>query len=298
MNRAFTMTRRPRSLERFHGSTNIFGALSQMMATDDQRHLIFSGASGVGKTSTALWIASAVLCKADNDRPCLECSSCLSVERQSHQALHVINCAQEGGKEDIEFLLTEETRHEPVAARRHVIIFEEADQLSRPAQYALAVPLQETAGHRQFLFTCIDAEALIRPVRDRCRHFRFELPTHLQSMQYLREAADEEEIQVNDAALDLIAVFCRGYRSLLETLDAAASLACGSPIDPALLRRTVLRDRSAALLDYLAEVAGGNVERQLAILDECSLTAPEKVRAIREMLAHLRIRYTGRRTPR
>ena len=52
------------------------------------------------------------------------------------------------------------------------------------------------------------------------------------------------------------------------------------------------------VLDYLAEVAGGNVERQLAILDECSLTAPEKVRAIREMLAHLRIRYTGRRTPR
>ena len=290
--------RRPRDLREVHGQNELVGVLSRIMASDARPHFIFGGASGTGKTSIALALAAAEFCSADGDRPCHECDACLLVAQQNHPALHIVNCAHQGGKEDIGFLLTEETGREPVGARRHLVILEEADKLSLAAQSALLVPLQETTGHRQFIFTCIDPNALIRAARDRCRTFRLELPNETEAVRFLQIAVKDEEIDAEDAALDLMAANCRGYRNLLETLETAAGLAGDAQISTALLRRTVLRDRSAVLLEYLGAVAAAQVDRQLALLDACALTAPEKVRAIREILAHLRTRFTGRRRAR
>ena len=286
--------RRPRRLLQIAYQPDVIHPLRRGIASGRRPHIIFAGASGTGKTTTALCLGLEQLCTAAGERPCLVCADCLAFERGSHPAFHLVDCQHHGRKDDIEFLLEQETGREPVGASHHYIVLEEADGLSRAAQSGLLVALQSTTSHRQFVFTCIDPETLIRPLRDRCRVFRLDLPDHGQALAFIRQVAVEEDIDIDGPALDLLAATCRGYRNLLEILEAAVDLAVGIRIDAGFLRRTVLRDRSAILLDYLSAVASGDIGLQLALLDECELGATEKVRAIRDILVHLRVHYTGR----
>jgi DNA polymerase-3 subunit delta' len=49
---------------------------------------VFVGPPGVGKQRIALWVAQALLCEADGDRPCGQCQSCHQALGLSHPDLH------------------------------------------------------------------------------------------------------------------------------------------------------------------------------------------------------------------
>jgi len=51
---------------------------------------ILSGNSGVGKDALALTIASVLNCKAEDSKPCGECSACRQMQNLEHPALHLI----------------------------------------------------------------------------------------------------------------------------------------------------------------------------------------------------------------
>ena len=295
---AMSIRRRPAQPNSFFGQEDLARQLNRLMAAGNAHNVIFAGPSGTGKTTAAMMVAGGSLCSAVGERPCLKCRACLDVARGVHAAQHFVDCAHQGGKEDIDHLFQQETGHAPIDAACHQIILDEADLLSRSAQSALLIPTQDTAGYRRFLLTCTDPEALIRPLRDRCRIVRHDDPNQSEAVQFLEETTREENIAVEDGAIELMAAACRGYRNLLETLESAADLANGAPIDADLLRTKVLRDRSTVLLEYLSELASGDVERQRELLDQCSLSAIEKVRGLRNILAHLRVHHTGPRLTR
>lgn len=291
---SFALRRRPRRRSEIEGNEDIIGSLPGCIPGGSRQHLTLCGSSGAGKTTTALVVAAEQLCLASEGQPCLICIGCLTREEGTNPAFHIVDCHHHGSKEDIEFLLDEETGREPLGASHHVIVFEEAGALSLAAQSGLLVALQSTTAHRQFIFTCIDPDALLRPLRDRCRVLRLELPDYPRALAFLERVAAQEKIAIDTPALELLAVASRGYRNLLENLETAAKLAGDRSIDAPLLRRTVLRDRSAIILDYIEAVADGDIDRQLALLDESALTAPELLRSIREVLVHLRLRSTRR----
>lgn len=295
---AMAVRRRPVQPNGFFGQQHLARQLCRLMAPGNAHNVIFAGPSGTGKTTAALMVAAGSLCLPEEGRPCLQCRSCVDVKRGINAAHHFVDCAHQGGKEDIDYLLQQETGRAPVDAPCHQIILDEADLLSRSAQSSLLVPTQDTAGYRRFLLTCTDPEALSRPLRDRCRIVRLDDPNQSEAVQFLEETTREENIAIEYGAIDLLAAACRGYRNLLETLEAAADLANGAPIDADLLRTKVLRDRSTVLLEYLSELASGDVERQRELLDQCSLSAIEKVRGLRDILAHLRVHHTGPRLSR
>ena len=51
---------------------------------------ILSGHSGVGKDAMALTIGTILNCKAENNKPCGECSACRQMQNFEHPALHLI----------------------------------------------------------------------------------------------------------------------------------------------------------------------------------------------------------------
>ncbi len=288
--------RRPHCLAEIEGNEDLIGSLTRGVAAGSRKPLILSGASGTGKTSIAFALAAEHLCRVPGGLPDIDPERFKAMVGGSNPAFHLFDCQRESGKDDIEYLLDQETGREPVGASHHVIVMEEADGLKRAAQSALLVALQSTTAHRQFIFTCIDPEALIVPLRDRCAVYTLEVPDFQQSLAFLGKVAAEEKITIDRPALELLAAGCSGYRNLQEILETVAGLAVGKCINAELVRRTVLRDRSTIILDYLEAIAEGRIDHQRELLAECRLSAPEFVRSIRDVLVHLqlrRIRHRG-----
>jgi DNA polymerase-3 subunit delta' len=50
--------------------------------------LLLTGAPGIGKQRFALWLAAALLCEGEGERPCGRCRSCLQVAGLAHPDLH------------------------------------------------------------------------------------------------------------------------------------------------------------------------------------------------------------------
>lgn len=292
MTNQLTVAARPTSLDAMSGHGTQLGVLKRDVLAGEWRHLILGGESGTGKSTTARVLAKAIFCRASlkSGSSCNSCAICQAFEKGELIDFHWVDCQHHGGKADIEFLLDEEIRGRPMVAKVHVVVFDEFDGSTLPAQSLLLGALQRSGVPWCFIFTCVDPESLILPLRDRCRILRLDVPNHEQSVAYLEGLAARHSLRVDSEALSLIAAYGRGYRQLCEMLDTASALAGDGAVTTSLVRQNLLRDRSVLILDYLAQTARGDLPGQLEALSRIQLSPPELVRALRDVLMHLTVR--------
>src|ERR687885_1915788 len=216
---------RPRQFADLVGQEAVAQALANALQSGRVAHAyLFTGARGVGKTSTARILAKALNCEqGPTPTPDKTCHACRAIADGTSLDVVEMDAASQRGIDDVREI-RERVVLQPVEGRYKVYILDEAHQLTDAAWNALLKLIEEPPPHLVFVFCTTELQKVLPTVRSRCQTFVFQRPRLPELIRKLRLIADGEEIDVPDSALGLIARGGRGaYRDAESTLDQLAA---------------------------------------------------------------------------
>ncbi|GGJ36257.1 hypothetical protein CDQ92_10635 [Sphingopyxis bauzanensis] len=257
--------------------------------------VILEGPSGSGKTTLARIFAKTMQCSApqDSGEACGGCHACDLFEANHQPSFHRINAGLDGTMAGIRELLEEDLVTRPHSAALHVVFFDEADNLTEKAQRALLAPLEDGSLFALYIFSLIDADELLPPLRARCTRIELVPPTWPEALAYLEKIVAAERLTVEPGALEIIARLVPSFRELANTLESVFAAAAGGKITPALARTEVRKRGTEEIVGYLVAALDGDAEGQLDAMRSLRLSAKEKADAVLELLTYLKLRYVG-----
>jgi replication factor C small subunit len=205
---------RPKNLDQIINQKEIIKGLKNLLNKPNELpHLLFTGAAGIGKTTTALCLAREIL--GDNwKRDTLELNA--SDERG-------IKMVRERVKEfaSIMKLSMNQTQNERPFK---VIILDEADEMTSEAQTALRRIIEDSSKTTRFIFICNYLSHIIEPIQSRCVVFRFSKVPADEVVKYLKHICKNEEIIFDEKALYKIYEHTNGdLRNSINILQAAST---------------------------------------------------------------------------
>ncbi|MEE8177869.1 MAG: DNA polymerase III subunit gamma/tau [Acidobacteriota bacterium] len=229
---------RPQTFDEVVGQKLVTDTLKNAILQDRVAHgYLFSGARGVGKTTTARILAKALNCaQGPTVTPCGECDSCREIASSSAIDVLEIDAASNRGIDEIREL-RESARYLPSRDRRKVFIIDEVHMLTPEAFNALLKTLEEPPESVLFILATTEAHKIPTTILSRCQHFAFRLVDYREILGELERIAQEEQIQSDAASLGLIARAAAGsLRDGLSLLDQAIAYS-GQQLDEESLRR-------------------------------------------------------------
>ncbi len=269
---------------------------------------LFTGARGVGKTSTARIFAKALNCvQGPTSQPCEECDICRGITSGDDVDVLEIDGASNRGIDEIRQLRANVSVR-PSRARFKIYIIDEVHMLTKDAFNALLKTLEEPPEHVKFIFCTTEPEKIPITVLSRCQRFDFAPVEKSAIVARLKEIVEIEGATAEDEALELLArraagsmrdsqslleqllAFAGGHitaetvHGLLGTADAAAieSLAAAllareaaaalAALDAAIGRGTDVGQLTEQLLGYLRDVMAASVGAPADILRQAPAT--------------------------
>ncbi|HND55483.1 MAG TPA: DNA polymerase III subunit gamma/tau, partial [Pirellulaceae bacterium] len=214
---------RPQTFHDLVGQSQVSKALSNAITTNRIGHAyLFTGARGVGKTSTARIFAKALNCQnGPTPSPCNECDICRGITSGEDVDVLEIDGASNRGIDEIRQLRAN-VNVRPSRSRFKVYIIDEVHMLTVQAFNALLKTLEEPPEHVKFIFCTTDPEKVPITVLSRCQRFDFP-PVETDSIVgRLRFIVQTEGVEADEDALRLLARRAGGSmrdsQSLLEQL--------------------------------------------------------------------------------
>jgi len=200
---------RPRNFKDVIGHERIIEILENTIRTEHiPQQILFSGGSGLGKTTLGRIYASAVLCLTNysergSGEPCGICASCMMVASGNHPDLIEFDAASNGGKEEIKEIALK-AQLVPLIGSRKVYIIDEAHGLSGAGGQAFLKLLEEPPSHIIFILCTTDPEKMLSTNRSRCVEFKLMQPTAAEKLIFVKTILLAEEVVMNDADLLLL----------------------------------------------------------------------------------------------
>jgi len=212
-----------------HVTRTLINALEQQRIAHGY---IFSGHRGIGKTTIARILASALNCRnaigsaeRPTAEPCLKCDSCVEIRQGNAVDVIEIDAATNRGIDEIREL-RDAARYRPARDRYKIYILDEAHQITDAAFNALLKTLEEPPDHIVFMMATTEPENIPQTIRSRCQHFSFHAVRHDDILAELRGIAKQEDVAADDAALALLAEAGDGsMRDALSIMDQAIASA-------------------------------------------------------------------------
>jgi len=222
---------RPQTFSELTGQEHVSRTLQNAIDSGRIAHaFLFSGARGVGKTSTARILAKTLNCERGvSHEPCNVCPLCIEITKGTSTDVFEIDGASNTGVDDIREL-RDNAKYLPSHSRFKIFIIDEVHMLSTNAFNALLKTLEEPPEHVKFIFATTEPHKLPITILSRCQRFDFKRVPLAKIIARLRFIADAEEIIVNDSALALIAR--KGDGSMRDSLTAFDQVlaCCGSNV--------------------------------------------------------------------
>jgi len=188
---------RSQTLEQYIGNDAVKTRIADCIAKNDIPHFIFAGSAGTGKTTLAKLIVGNIQCDY------------LYLNASDENGIDVIRDKVKGFASTASF--------QPIK----VVILDEADFLTQPAQAALRNIIEEYSAYTRFILTCNYLERLIEPLQSRCEVHMLKPPTKGGVAKHLcLNVLDVEGIkyEMQDVA-QVINIFYPDVRSILKTLQ-------------------------------------------------------------------------------
>jgi replication factor C small subunit len=184
-------------IEQYLGSDEIKNNVRQYIKDNDLPHLLFSGPAGSGKTTLAKLIVHNLNCD-----------------------YQFINASDENG---IDIIRDKIKAFASAASFKplKIVILDEADFLTQPAQAALRFVIEEFSLNTRFILTCNYETKIIPALKSRCELFKIIPPSKGEIAKHLASILDIEKITYE--LVDLAQIINKYYpdvRSMLKKLQS------------------------------------------------------------------------------
>ncbi len=263
---------RPQTFADVVGQQHVTRTLANAIQSGRVAHAyIFSGARGVGKTTTARILAKALNCaKGPAAEPCNECDSCREIGMGNSLDVIEIDAASNRGIDQIREL-REMVRYAPAGGRYKVVILDEAHMLTAEASNALLKTLEEPPDKVIFVMATTEPENLADTIRSRSQHFHFRALSFAEIANALEQICMKEGLTAEAGAIGVMARAAEGsLRDGLSLLEQARAY-CGTNITDAQVRELlgvvpgeILDELTGAIQERSADRVLGLVHRLLA----------------------------------
>ena len=201
---------RPNTFEEVTGQEAITQTLRNAVEHDRLHHAyLFSGARGVGKTTTARLLAKALNChKTDkpNPVPCSPadasaCASCIEIAESRSIDVFEFDAASHTGVEEIRDIILESINISPARDRYKIFIIDEVHMLSPSSFNALLKTVEEPPPNVKFIMATTALHKIPDTILSRCQEFEFRTISLQKIFERLKLIAEAEKINVSDEAL-------------------------------------------------------------------------------------------------
>jgi len=268
---------RPSNFDDLVGQEAMVRTLSNAFESGRIAHaFMLTGVRGVGKTTTARILARALNYeKPGVTAPTIHMGGygvhCEAIMESRHVDVMEMDAASRTGIDDIREII-ESVRYLPVSARYKVYIIDEVHMLSKAAFNGLLKTLEEPPAHVKFIFATTEIRKVPVTVLSRCQRFDLRRLSVDELSSLLGRISTKENVEVEDAALKLIARAADGSaRDSLSLLDRAISH--GTQDGAGTVREADVRDMlgladRARIFDLFDFVMKGDVAGALTELRE------------------------------
>src|SRR2546422_1022552 len=257
---------------------------------------LFSGARGVGKTTTARLVAKALNChKATGPTPtpcamtdATACASCREIAEGRSMDVLEIDAASNTGVDNVRDVIINSVAVAPARDRYKVFIIDEVHMLSGAAFNALLKTVEEPPPRVVFIMATTEEHKVPETIASRCQLFEFRTIATAKIADRLQVIAKAEQISISDEAIREIARAGDGsMRDAQSAFDQVISFA-GEKIKT----EDVEKALGIAGADVLARVIDGIAQNKpaeaLAIVDDLVVRGHNLRNFCRDLLGHLR----------
>jgi DNA polymerase III delta prime subunit len=188
---------RSQTLEEYIGNDAVKNRISDCISKNDIPHFLFAGTAGTGKTTLAKLIVKNIKCDY------------LYINASDENGIDIIRDKVKGFASTSTF--------QPLK----VVILDESDFLTQPAQAALRNLIEEYSVTTRFILTCNYIERLIEPIQSRCEVHILKPPTKGAVAKHIcTNVLDVEGIQYEIADVaTIINEFYPDVRSIIKVLQ-------------------------------------------------------------------------------
>jgi DNA polymerase III subunit gamma/tau len=288
---------RPQSFEEVTGQEAITRTLRNAIEHQRLHHAyLFSGARGVGKTTTARLLAKALNChkaKQPTATPCRtddpdQCASCREISESRSIDVLEIDAASNTGVDNVRDAIISSVGIAPARDRYKIFIIDEVHMLSTQAFNALLKTLEEPPPRVIFIMATTERHKVPETILSRCQQFEFRTIATAKILERLRLIAKAEKITIPDDALREIARAGDGsMRDAQSALDQVISFA-GDKIKKEDVEMALGVAGADILTRIMDAIADNKPADAINVVDDIVMRGHDLRNFCRDLLAHFR----------
>lgn len=288
---------RPQTFDEVTGQEPITRTLRNAIEHQRLHHAyLFSGARGVGKTTSARLLAKALNChkaKQPTPTPCRsddpdQCPSCCEITESRSIDVQEIDAASNTGVDNVREAIIASVGIAPARDRYKVFIIDEVHMLSGAAFNALLKTLEEPPPRVVFIMATTERHKVPETILSRCQQFEFRTIATAKIVERLKLIAKSEKISIPDDALREIARTGEGsMRDAQSALDQVISFA-GEKITKDDVEMALGVAGADILKRIIDSIAANKPADAIAAVDDIVMRGHDLRNFCRDLLAHFR----------
>jgi DNA polymerase-3 subunit gamma/tau len=281
---------RPQSFDQMVGQEAIRRTIENSIKSGRIHHAyLFTGARGVGKTTTARILAKALNCvNGPTTQPCDKCASCVEISASRSIDVLEIDAASNTGVDNVRDVIINTVQISPARDRNKIFIIDEVHMLSNAAFNALLKTLEEPPPRVVFIMATTELHKVPETILSRCQVFEFRTITLKKIFEQLKGIAAEIGVQISEAALLAVARAGEGsMRDAQSALDQVISFAGNTIADEDVSAALGLVDLET-LNTTMRAIGEQDAARLLRLVDEIVGRGYDLRNFCRETMTHIR----------